>query len=248
MVVTNILKKLGFSEKEIMVYMALLQKGPSSVRKLATAAEVNRGTTYDILKSLREQGLVSYYHKATKQFFVAEDPDRLNELLEKKQKLLDESKKELASTIDELSSQYRKRTDQPMVKFYEGSAGIKTILTDVLETMGQVTSKPEYNVYSSADIRNYLYKDFPNYSKERVKRKISVKTIALGEGGDLIGLDERRWLSQKKVSPTYTIIYSNKTAYISVTKDKMPLGIIIEDPGLAQTQKFIFEKLWQTLK
>ncbi len=53
------LSELGLSAKETQVYLTLLRRGPSSVRHVAEAAQVNRGTTYDILKSLQEQGLVS---------------------------------------------------------------------------------------------------------------------------------------------------------------------------------------------
>ncbi|MBU0707302.1 TrmB family transcriptional regulator [Patescibacteria group bacterium] len=246
MTIERNLQKFGFSDKEISVYLALLQQGPSSVRKIATAAKVNRGTTYDILKSLRQRGLVSYYHQDKHQYFVAEDPEKLKQLHDTKQQELDESKKELKDLIPELKSIYEKQDDKPVVKFYEGHSGIKTILTDVLDTMSSVSQK-KYCVYSSFNIRSYLYYDFPNFSKERIKRKISVKIIALGEGGEPLGLDERRWLSQKKGSPTYIIIYDKKTALISVTKDKIPMGIIIEDSGLAQTQKFLFEQQWKNL-
>ncbi len=248
MSVVRTLKNLGFSDKEISVYTTLLRSGPSSVRRLADAAGVNRGTTYDILKSLRGQGLASFYHKATRQYFAAENPERLSLLLEKKQQLLDESKKELLAAIQELSSQHRHDVSQPKVKYLEGYPGIKSVLTDVLDTMDKADGQKEYYVYSSAGIRDYLYHDFPNYSQERIKRKISVKIIALGEGGSLQGLDERRWLTQSQGAPTYTIIYDNKTAYISVSAKKAPLGIIIEDTGLAQTQEILFEHLWKTLK
>ena len=75
MEIIPILKQLGFSEKEIKVYLTLLKSGPSSVRTLAQVSGINRGTTYDILKSLIAQGLVSYYNKAAHQYFTAESPE-----------------------------------------------------------------------------------------------------------------------------------------------------------------------------
>jgi sugar-specific transcriptional regulator TrmB len=246
MVVQQLLQKFGFSDKEIRVYLALLKHGPLPVRKIAAATDINRGTTYDILKSLKEQGLVSYYHQATHQYFVAEDPERLNDLLTEKQRVLENARQELQATIPELRSMREVGGGKPVVKFYEGANGIRTILLDVLDTMEQASIK-EYCVYSSADIRKYLYEKFPDFTEHRIKRKIAVKIIALGEGGQELGMDERRWLTQKGGAPTYIIIYHNKTALISVTEDKTPLGIIIEDAGLAQTQKFLFENQWQTL-
>ncbi|MDD5342489.1 MAG: helix-turn-helix domain-containing protein [Patescibacteria group bacterium] len=248
MVIERTLQKLGFNEKEIAVFLALLRRGPQAVRKIAAEAGINRGTTYDILKSLREQGLVAYYHQDTHQYFVAEDPEKLKTLLEQRQRQLEETKKELVDLIPELKSVYDKSGEKPVVKYYDGFKGIKTILLDVLSTMAEAPAPKEYYVYSSADIRKYLYQDFPNFTEERKKRKIRVKIIALGEGGKVLGLDERRWLSQKKGAPTYIITYYKKTAYISVAKDGTPRGIIIEDAGLAQTQRFLFEHLWETLK
>ncbi|MFA5107717.1 MAG: helix-turn-helix domain-containing protein [Patescibacteria group bacterium] len=247
MVVEQTLEKLGFSEKESAVYLALLRRGPSAVRALASEAGINRGTTYDILKSLREQGLVSYYHQDTHQYFVAEDPEKLTALLESKQRLLAETKSELSRLIPELKSTYDKQGEKPVAKYYDGIKGITTILRDVIETMAKAPAPKEYYVYSSADIRKYLYQDFPDFTEERKKRNIHVKIIALGEGGKPLGLDERRWLRQKKGAPTYIIIYDHKTAHISVAKDGTPRGIIIEDAGLAQTQRVLFEQLWKTL-
>lgn len=55
--------QLGLHEKEISVLLALMSLGPSPVRAIADKARVNRGTTYDILKSLITHALVSYYHQ-----------------------------------------------------------------------------------------------------------------------------------------------------------------------------------------
>ena len=49
------LTKLGLSDKEIAVYTALLSLGSAPVRSVSELAKVNRGTSYDILKSLRKR-------------------------------------------------------------------------------------------------------------------------------------------------------------------------------------------------
>src|SRR5579863_3090049 len=111
MEIIPILKQLGFSEKETNVYLTLLKNGPSSVRTLALSSGINRGTTYDILKSLKENGLVSYYHKATKQFFVAEDPSALNTTLEHRIDNLEEVRSHLTQAIPELKSLFNQAGD-----------------------------------------------------------------------------------------------------------------------------------------
>ncbi|MFH1207050.1 MAG: helix-turn-helix domain-containing protein [Patescibacteria group bacterium] len=241
-----ILKQLGLSDKEAQIYLALLNAGPSSVRTLAAAAQVNRGTTYDILKFLIKRGLASYYHQDKRQYFLAEDPEKLKKFLHDRIHELEESKTAVESIIPELKSVYDRAEDKPVVKYYQGAKGIKTVLSDVLDVMSE-TNEKEYYVYSASDIRQHLYEGFPNFAKERVKRKIRCKVIALGSGGQLWGLDERKWLTKTEGSPTYMIIYQKKLGLISLDKDKQPIGMIIADPGLYQTNKMIFEYLWNAL-
>jgi sugar-specific transcriptional regulator TrmB len=81
----NYLKNLGLSEKEIKIYLNLLENGILSVRGLAQVSGLNRGSVYDILKNLQEKGLVSYFHKDTKQNFIAENPEKILNILKDKE-------------------------------------------------------------------------------------------------------------------------------------------------------------------
>src|SRR5579864_4587895 len=92
-----ILKNFGLSEKEIAVYLALIELGPSSVREISTRSKVNRGTSYDILKALISSGLVSYYNKESKQYFIAEAPEKLLSAIDQKKEDLLEVRKNIES-------------------------------------------------------------------------------------------------------------------------------------------------------
>ena len=243
----EILRKLGLSDKEISVYLTLLSLGPSSVRKIAEATDINRGTTHDALKALQKNGLVSYYHKEKHQYFSAEDPKVLKNVVEKRKQNLEEIEKDTETIIPELKSLWSAIEERPVVKYYEGHDGIKTILQDVLGTVEE-TKEKEYEIYSSADIRPHLYKKFPDFTKERIKRNIFVRAIAIGAGGKEAGNDERRWLTKTGGLPSYTFIYEGKIAMISLDKNDSPRGIIIEDRNLFETQKTLFAHLWKTLK
>ncbi|MBI5466511.1 MAG: hypothetical protein HY974_04455 [Candidatus Kerfeldbacteria bacterium] len=244
--INEVLEKFGLGDKEIAVYRALLKLGPSPVRKVGTEAAVNRGTTYDILKSLKEQGLVSYYHKEKHQYFVAEDPNKLYDLLKQKGEVLKDLKLELQTIVPQLRSMRTVVEEKPLVTYYDGVQGIRTILQDVLETVNEEPVK-EYYVYSSASMRNYLYAGFPDFNDERLGRNIKVKVIALGKGGEMAGLDERRWLTQDAGTPTYTIIYAGRLAMMSTNSQGLPIGLIIVDRGIYETQKLIFIDLWDRL-
>ena len=206
-------KKLGFPDKAAKVYLALLRLGPSSVRSLAEKSELNRGTTYDALKWLQEEGVVNYYQKETKQFFVAEDPEKLKTMLEMREKELLQADRELDKVIPELQALHHRGGERPVAKYVEGE-NIKEILEDVLVTCEQ-SGESLYRIYSTAGLREYLYKEFSTFSDVRVGKGISVKAISVGKCGQLRGLDARKCLTKINRVPTYIIIYPGKTAYIS---------------------------------
>jgi len=241
-----LLKKIGFSEKQTKIYLKLLEVGPCSVRKIALQTGINRGTSYDILKSLMRLGLVSYFHKEKRQYFVAEKPSSLKAIFEKKLKNLESISKDLEETLPVLEAIYEKGGAEPTVKYYEGFSGIRRILKDVLESDYPRGAK-EYLVYSAAGIRDYLYKAYPDFTKDRVRKKLKVKVIALGAGGEKAPFSQRRWFSKKEGAPTYTILYGKKIAFISLNALGSPIGVILEDKGIAQTQRRFFDYIWKSL-
>ena len=242
----KVLQKVGLSDKEIKIYLTSLRLGPSSVRQVADSSGINRGTTYDILKSLIDLGLVSYYHKDKKQYFIAEDPEKIKDAIDDKKEELEKTKTEIDKIIPELKSIYNKAGEKPVVKFYEGYAGIKFVLQDLLKSL-QRSEEKEYYVYSSSTIKEYLYNVYPEFSQDRFKQGVSVKEISIGPGGETRGLDTRKWLTRKESAPSYTLIYDGKVAMISVDASNKPIGVIIEDTNIYQTQKMIFEFSWSKL-
>lgn len=247
-----ILKNFGLSEKEVAVYLALVELGSSSVRTISQKAKINRGTTYDILKSLINIGIISYYNKESKQYFIAERPETLLAVIEKRQEDLIEVKNNIEESLPLLKTLFEKQGGKPVVKLYEGVIGIRHILEDVLKSMDQAKEKTYY-VYSSATVRKNVYLAMKDFSKKRIRRKIKVKTIAIGEGGNLLGLDERKWMQLPNIKgkdvlqPTYEIIYNGKVAHISLDNGENPVGIVIENQEIYQTQKLIFEHNWKNL-
>ncbi len=243
----SILKKIGLNDKEVKVYLTLLEYGAISVRGLAELSKINRGTVYDILKKLQEQGLVSFYHEETKQKFVAEEPKKLLDILKQKETDLQNIKTSIKGLIPELSLLQDKGEKHPTSKLYEGYKGVKFILDDVLSTMVEVEDK-EYYIYSATELSEDMNKAFPTFTKIRIKKKIKVKAISLAKGGTMHGLDERRWLGTEDKSATFIIIYNSKCAFISRDAKDLPVGVIIENKMIYETQKIIFLRLWNLLK
>ncbi|OIO18386.1 MAG: hypothetical protein COY69_02080 [Candidatus Magasanikbacteria bacterium CG_4_10_14_0_8_um_filter_32_14] len=241
----NLFKKIGFSDKSAKVYLVLLGLGPSSIRKLSDSLDMNRGQVYEILKELQEKEVVKFFREDTKQLFVADDPESLRKLVDKKEHELKIINKSVDMVIPELQALYNSGGNRPVAKYFKDD-DIKTILEDVLEAC-ESSEEKMYRVYSAEGVREHLYEDFPSFSDARIAKNITVKVIATGNGGELRGLDERKWLKQESKTPTYIFIYPGKTAYISFDAKDNLVGVIIENVGICETQKMIFDQVWKTL-
>ncbi len=245
----SIVKQLGLPEKSAQVYLTLLQKGPSSVRQISGYTGINRGTTYDVLKQMQELELVDFYKKDSKQQFVTTSPRRLMDLHQKKKMQLVRLESALESAMPELEALHDAGGGGPVAKYFP-SGKLHSILEDVLATC-EVHKEQSYRIYSVEGLRKSLYKQFPTFSDVRIAKGISVKAIAIGDGGELRGLDERKWLapsgSNNPDVPTYIIMYPGKTAYISLDEHEEPVGVVIENEGVYTTQRYIFDALWKTI-
>ncbi len=238
---------LGLAPKETKVYLSLVKEGPSSVRQLAVATGMNRGTVYDVLKELQAHGLARFYNAETRQYFVAASPKRLEEMLFEKEENLRKATSELTSVVSQLETLYDGGDRQPIVRMYEGADGVRQILEDVLGTMDSVTDR-EYYVYSASAVRNAgLYAGYPNYTKDRIEKGIRVKNISFGKAGKEAGLDERRHVEGAAGAPTYVLIYAGKVANIFLDGRGEFMGLIIDNRAMYETQRVLFSELWERL-
>jgi HTH-type transcriptional regulator, sugar sensing transcriptional regulator len=239
---------IDISDREFKIYESLLSMGSGSIREIATDASINRGSTHEILKNLIKKGLASYQLKGTRRHYLAESPDKLLYIAEEKKNNISKLQKKIKEEITPgLYSQKNVHKD-PSARYYEGEEGIEKVLKDVLQTVGGLEKKIYYT-YSALQLRKYLYRLFPSYTTQRIKNTIRVKVISLGKGGEEAELAQRKWLPVKKSTTftSYEIIYGDKFAIVSLAENEVPYAVVINEPGIAQTQKLIFETLWELL-
>jgi sugar-specific transcriptional regulator TrmB len=239
------LLQLGLKERDALIYETLIDIGPLSVRKLASETGLNRGSVYEAIKELRKRGLVSHYQKRQRQYFVAEDPARIELLLDDEQQRLEKTHKMLMEELPRLRTRFDRSGGTPVARSYEGDQGVRDILDDLLTTLGNAKEK-QYHAYSSSSIKKYLYRSFPQFTERRIAAGIRAQVISIGSGGRLVGLDERRWLSERGNAPTYTLIYADRVAHIALQRGE-PHGTVITDTAIADTQRTVFGAVWEHL-
>jgi len=245
----SLLTSIDVSVNAARTYAALLMFGSASIRKVATETGINRGTTYDCLKDLVSIGLVSVKSDGGKrEHYSAESPERINDLIRDKRRDLLDAATSAKDLIPSLLASQASPTGRPLVRYYEDDEGVATMLRDVLQTCRGMKT-PRYYAYSSAPIRRFLYRGFPQFTERRIAEGIDVKVISVGEGGEEAEKSERKWLPSppSEAISSYTIIYGNKVATISIAQNNTPYGVVIEDAGAAAMQRLLFKRLWQQI-
>ena len=128
------IEDLGLSQKEARVYLANLMLGPATVQKIADQSSIKRVTTYVILESLSNLGLVSQSTKGKKTYFVAEEPAQLRRLLQKKEQAIKEQQKSFDAILPELNDLKSLPTESPNVRFYDTAEGIRGVIGSFLSS------------------------------------------------------------------------------------------------------------------
>ncbi|MDO8574835.1 MAG: helix-turn-helix domain-containing protein [bacterium] len=238
------IKKLGLSDKEAKVYLAVLELGQAPAAEIAAHSGVVRVTAYVVLEELRKKGLVSTFLKAKKTIFAAEPPERLKNLFEIEEHRVKESFSDLKKILPDLSKLYESRGEHPKARLFEGSEGIDSLREDILKTKTKFLYQilPLDIIAKSPSERKF--------QDEKVKKlyNISSKSIYYNKKGKIfpgkLGKAEYKFLADK--FETEIIIYGEKIAFINAKKK--PTGIIIDDFSISQTIKIFFEALWKLLK
>lgn len=102
--VNELLQNLGFGEKEIKVYLTLLQHGKLTPASLAKIVGLNRTTVYSTAKELVQKGVIAEDLGNKNLFLVAKPPQDLELLAAKEEKQLREKKAIIKNAIEELQN------------------------------------------------------------------------------------------------------------------------------------------------
>lgn len=112
------LKNLGLSEKEALVYLALLQLGMATPYQIAKKSGIKRPTAYIISEELVKKGLIVAIPGDEKKQYIAKKPDDFFE--EQQEKL-----QAVRNILPELKSYQKNTTEKPSILYFEGMDGLR---------------------------------------------------------------------------------------------------------------------------
>lgn len=239
-VLLDILQKIGLSENESKVYISALALGPSKIMQIAQAGNINRTTVYPVIESLKHKGLMRIEVQGFKKLYVAESPEKLEQVLEQR-------KSEFKKVLPEFLNLYQLEGSESFIKYYEGVAGIKTVYEGLLN---DIQPHEDYMVLGQMDA---WYNVDPKYFKKFIERRAKLPiTIRL------LLRDSALTQKQKKFEKNYNEeikILSPKTALnanMVIIPKKIVLhqliepiaAIVIENKSVVKTMQEVFEIMW----
>ena len=89
----SILKEIGFSDREIKVYLALLELGETTVGPIASRTRIQHSKIYQTLEKLIDKGLISFIIKSKTKYFQAQNPNQILNMLKEKERRFSGSKR-----------------------------------------------------------------------------------------------------------------------------------------------------------
>jgi sugar-specific transcriptional regulator TrmB len=240
-------RAFGLEPRDKIVYETLFKLDKVSLRAIAQATGMNRGTVYEVVKKLTAQGLITFTQAGERRQYSAAPPEVFRALIRERRDQL----QQLETAADDYISALESKQPVPgagyFASFYEGEEGVAAILRDVLQTASGL-EKREYCVFSSERASRIIYNQIRSFSRQRVKLGIFVRVISDRQPSEKVVMAERRQLpAERQFLNGYTLVYGDKTALVSVSETNMLSAVVITDAGVANMQRLVFEQLWNSL-
>ena len=242
--IKNLLLKLDLSEKEIEVYFGALQLGPTTILKLSNQTGISRTGIYPIIQNLTKKGLMAIEYDGWKKFFVAENPNKLKLILDRKKDELDE-------LMPEIEGFYRTKESQNTIKIKNGKQEIKKAYLELLENK----NPQDYLVIGNQEKwRLFLGNTFTDeFIEKRSKVGFDIKMIFVDSPQARLDYKtQRKYRQQTKilgedVKFNTNIVITGNTILIHSLKDSGNL-IKIQNEELIETIKAMFNLVWEGLE
>lgn len=224
---------IGLTKTEAKIYLMLLDITRAQAGVLSRKTGIHRRSVYDALDRLIEKGLVSYIMENDKRFYIATDPKRIQELIDRQQK-------DVYEILPTLHAKFLEHKGKQETVFYRGTEGIKTVFEDQIEV-----GKDIYIIGASRSAEEQLKYYLNHYTAKRIKKKIRLFALYAGNKNiPSIPLGKIKYLPEHFTTQVSTNIYGDNLAII-IWLAHDPVAIVVRQKDVALTYKKYFDALWK---
>lgn len=235
----QILEDLGLTPAEAKIYLILLEQGASLAGFISRNTGIHRRSVYDAIERLIQKGLVSYIKTNNRKYFEAVSPDRLLEILHKKED-------DIKSILPELKALQKMTEGKNETLFFRGKAALKSAFDDQIEKGEDICI---WGATTLADDILPFY--FSHFDRQRVKKKMKVRILFNeSERGhqyiSKIPLAEIRYVPKAVSSKTAVNIYGRNICIVAWRPD--PVAVLIREDNISEGYRNYFDFMWQFAK
>ncbi len=247
--IESALQKIGLTEGEIRVYLALLELGSTTSYNITKKSRISGSKVYEVLDRLMAKGLASFIIRNGVKYFEASPPERILDYLDEKEEQIEKEKIEIKKVVPQLILR-QKAARKAEAKIFTGFEGLKTANEDIISTLKRgeewlsmgLTDQPKaWEIY-------FTKRQKVRAAKGIVHRHLlNEKYAPLYEQRKILPHTEFRLLPAEFEMPTSTEIYDNKVLILILAPEN-PLAILIESEAVAKSFRKYFYALWKTAK
>lgn len=239
------LESFGFSQKESLIYIALLYLGRGTATEIGKKTGINRTTIYDIIAGLERVGLVVQLGGTRKKTYRPESPEKLPIILEKKASRFRDMARQSEGLVGMLQSITIKTPNKPKIKVYEGNKGLQSLYDASLLCKTYIRSFLTADALEAFD-PEYIH----SYFERRARKGIKIKGILNdSEASREYKLKSKELLREIHLVPKEKMdivpevyIYDDTISIFSV---KERLGVSIESKDIANAFKKLYDLAWE---
>lgn len=241
-------EEFGLSPVESKLYLALLEKGPSTILELSKATQVNRTTTHINIESLIKKGLATHIKMGAKRHIIAEPPEKFSTLLAQEKvsiKRKEDSLPDMMKLISNSIANVKENTSSE-VRYYEGRDNISNLYDEILK------SKEIKSYVNTGKILNI----FPENNVKFIKaiKKGAIIWDLQGDGEYIQSMNEAMVYPNYHVKLFPNGITINSMDYLIhddsiaiVYGEDSPTAIVIKNKLLAENARILYDLLWGLL-
>lgn len=239
------IEALGFSPKESLVYVALLDLGRGTAAEIGKRTGINRTTVYDVIDELERTGLVAQVAGVKKRTYRPEPPEKLPIILEKKAARLHEMARQSEAVVSMLQTVAAKTPSKPKIKVYEGDSGLRSLYDASLLCKSYIRSFLTADTLEEFD-PEYVHGYFERRARQGLKIQGILNDSEASRGykakAKQLLRDIRLVPADKMDVVPEVYIYDDTIAIFSI---KERLGVSIESKDIANAFKKLYDLAWE---
>ena len=247
---TKYLERIGLTNSEAKVYLALLELGSTSKGDIVKEAAIASSKIYEVLDKLIDKGLASVVLKNGIKYFKASSPQKIKDLLEQKRKEILDEEKMLETILPTLENKHLLLNKENDAEIFRGWKGLDTVFQDILCTLKKGDTDYVFGASAGQDPKRARW-FYDKYQLLMFKKGIRIKAIFNEEAREYFKKSkaiknhlDTRFLQQS--TPTEINIYGDKVLIIVLSK--VPMAIMLRGKEIASSFRQYFDVMWLAAK